>query len=98
MKPLTFKNLIWPALLLFLLHIAFTQGKEGRLRGFVWFLNQANREPFKTQPFLLSRQALVPNELQPQVGDGHSRKKFNTHPSAPIKLKAKGEEVCFQLG
>lgn len=65
--------------------------------GLVWFLNQANRAPFKNPAFLLSRHALVPNELQSQVEDGHGRQKFNTHSGAPINIKAKGEEVCFQL-
>ncbi|MXQ88895.1 hypothetical protein E5288_WYG012278 [Bos mutus] len=37
--------------------------------------------------------ALVPNELQPQVEDGHSRKKFNTHSGTPINIKAKEEEA-----
>lgn len=31
--------------------VAFTQNKEVRLMGLVWFLNQANRSCFKTQPF-----------------------------------------------
>lgn len=40
---------------------------------------------------------MVFNELQPHVEDGHGRKKFNTHSGTPINIKAKGEEVCFQL-
>lgn len=80
-----------------MVRVAFTQSKEVRLMALVWFLNQANRRCFKTQPFLLSRHALVFNELQPHAEDGHGRKKFNTHSGTTINIKAKGEEVCFQL-
>lgn len=59
--------------------------------GLVWFLNQANREPFKTQLFCLGMPWSL--MLQPQVEDGHSRKKFNTHSGTPINIKAKEEEV-----
>ncbi|KFO31386.1 hypothetical protein H920_07221 [Fukomys damarensis] len=41
--------------------------------------------------------ALVSNQSQPQVEDGHGRKKFNTHSGAPINCKAKGEEFSAFL-
>lgn len=34
-----------------MLPVVFRKGKEVRLIALVWFLNQANRDPFKTQPF-----------------------------------------------
>lgn len=80
-----------------MLPVAFKKAKKVRLITLVWFLNQANRDPFKTEPLLLWRGALVSNESQPQAEDGHGRKKFNTHSGAPINFKARGKEVCFQL-